>query len=148
MYGDSCYEGNRNENKLRNFLEFISSEFDVTAAFGIKRRHAISEDDGEERELPFSLEMKWEICGCCQGSGTHALHGLEITNWDEWDYDERDAYLSGDYDTACGECNCSGKIRVVDWSYYPPALEREWDLYWHEIYNMRAEMEAERRMGA
>jgi RecJ-like exonuclease len=73
------------------------------------------DEDGEEITPP----MRWEICTRCEGEGTHTNpnidgNGITASEWEEWDDDERDGYMSGRYDVACDECNGSGKIHVVD----------------------------------
>lgn len=140
-----CYEGNRNENNLNNFLEWLMWE-DVKYA-----RFVIDEDTDEEVRGPIKLDTRWMICECCRGEGSHALHGMAIDSdtWNfSWDYEEREAYLSGGYDTPCGECNGNGKVREVDWDYVDPDIKKHWEEWEHDRWQMDMEMAAERRMGA
>lgn len=65
----------------------------------------------EEYEIPF----KFEVCGTCEGKGTHVnpsidSHGITQDEWYEWDDEEREGYFSGMYDVECYEC---GGDRVV-----------------------------------
>lgn len=88
---------------------------------------------------------------CCGGEGSHALHGMAIDSetWNfSWDYEEREAYLSGGYDTPCGECNGNGKVREVDWDYVDPDIRKHWEEWEFDRWQMDMEMAAERRMGA
>ena len=74
----------------------------------------VEDEEGEEREIevPFSLE----VCGTCEGKGSHVnpsidSHGISAQEWaEDWDVDSRESYLSGGYDIPCTEC--AGK-RVV-----------------------------------
>lgn len=140
-----CYEGDSNEKELYNFLCACVEEGLISP------KYAIDEDTGDEVTLPAKLPMKWQICNCCQGNGTHALHGMAIDSetWNySWSYEEQEDYLSGRYDTACGECNTSGKVRVIDWDCVDPEIKKYWDEYQQSIWEMEMEMAAERRMGA
>lgn len=62
--------------------------------------------------------FRWAICDCCEGSGTRDnpafSNGITSSEWhDEWDDDDRQAYLSGRYDVPCGDCAGSGKVRQI-----------------------------------
>lgn len=113
----------------------------------------VETDDGEE-ETVVDLPAKWEICSVCDGEGKHS-HALgAITEEDrarDWDADEWEGYLSGAYDSPCGQCKGTGKVLVVDYA----TLERSNpELFaarvaWEESEDdYRALCEMERRMGA
>jgi hypothetical protein len=55
--------------------------------------------------------MKWAICCNCGGDGSHARN-LGVINPDEWTDEELEAYRCGAYDTACEDCDGSGKVRT------------------------------------
>jgi len=141
-----CYEGNRNANNIRNFSDWVSASFPEI----FPPRYGMDEDTGEEVILQTKLPMRWEICSCCSGNGTHALHAIAITQdeWEDWDYDSREDYFSGKYDTECGECNGSGKVSAVDFEYLPTIVQEAWEEWENDRYEYLAEIEAERRMGA
>lgn len=141
-----CYEGNRNADNIARFSEWVGDEFPEE----FPPRYGMDEDTNEEFRAPTKLPMKWEICHCCSGNGSHALHAIAITadEWDEWDYDSREDYFSGVYDTACGECNGSGKLKVINFDYISDEVKKAWDEWENDRYEYLAEVEAERRMGA
>ena len=103
----------------------------------------------------YSLSSRWAICHVCEGEGKHVnpsidCGGISQSDWDEWDYDDREAYMSGSYDVSCQNCSGSGKVRVYEgasegsflhWCYeaYADAQQSRWD--------DAAERAAELRMG-
>lgn len=60
-------------------------------------------------------QFRWAICDCCDGSGTRGnpafSNGITSSEWAEWDEDDRDDYMAGRYDVACGDCGGSGKVK-------------------------------------
>jgi hypothetical protein len=109
-------------------------------------------ETGEESTVEVPAE--YEVCGLCNGKGKHVnpsidAHGLSSEDFAE-DPDFAEEYFSGFYDISCNEC---GGRRVVltprddlnkeqqdaiDHMYDVQEIDREF----------RAEVEAERRMGA
>ena len=72
----------------------------------------IETEDGDEIETDFPA--KFEVCGTCEGEGTHVnpsvdSHGISQEEFDE-DPDFREKYMSGQYDVTCNECR---GLRVV-----------------------------------
>lgn len=71
--------------------------------------------EGENGDLyKHEISFHWEICGTCQGKGTHVnpsidSHGLTAEDFAE-DPDFAENYLDGTYDQICNEC---GGKRVV-----------------------------------
>lgn len=57
----------------------------------------------------------WAICPRCEGEGKvdHPAFSNGITSgeWADWDQDDRDSYMGGAYDVACG-CE-GGRVRQV-----------------------------------
>lgn len=108
----------------------------------------IEDEDGTEIELP----TKWEICTVCRGNGQHAHaidgNGITASEWAEWDCEEREDYLRGNYDSVCDDCGGSGKVREVDEAALNPETLKLWIDWSESIAQMRAEEAAERRMGA
>lgn len=105
--------------------------------------------DDEDNEI--KLPTKWAICGTCNGEGRHSQRFGAMTESEfygpDWDCDSREAYMRGDYDAACEDCDGSGKVKVVNREALGAdqlaALEKAED----DDYEWRAEIEAERRMG-
>lgn len=95
--------------------------------------------DGSERELSW----KYEICGTCEGQGSHSLRFGAITadQKDEWDPDEWESYMSGDYDEPCG-CE-HGMVRVVDRSKCTKDDLAAWDSQVQDDIEMASMQRAE-----
>ena len=104
-----------------------------------------------EVELP----GKYEVCPNCNGKGTQVNpaidgHGLSVEDFAE-DPDFEGAYFSGVYDIPCMKCGGKRVVPVVDVSKCSFAekrllvYQRRWDI---DEANYRAEVAAERRMGA
>ena len=113
--------------------------------------------DVEDLSFPeYTLSSKWAICGQCDGEGKHVnpsidCGGITQSEWEnEWDYEEREAYMSGRYDVQCQACGGSGKVRVyadaksgsfLEWCY------NEHDELCNSRYADALERAAELRMG-
>jgi len=109
-----------------------------------KRMVAVVEVDEEEREVPITFE----VCGTCDGRGTHVNPSIDAGGLTAEDFaddpDFAEDYRSGVHDVTCYECD--GR-RVV-----PVCQDDEVN---EEIANQqaddaayRAEVAAERRAGA
>lgn len=59
-----------------------------------------------------TVEVPDNWCEDCRGKGTRTLHGeaIPMFEFQEWDAEEREAYLSGEYDTICETCGGSGEV--------------------------------------
>lgn len=101
------------------------------------------DDDGVELKLP----MKWEICDCCGGDGSHSQH-LGVLNTEEWEPEELDDYMRGAYDRSCGECSGTGKVRVPDFDRMSDEEKRIVEETDRSMAEMDAISASERRMGA
>ncbi len=102
-------------------------------------------------EVTHQIPSRWEICDQCQGEGKRDhpafSNGITSSEWnDEWEDEEREAYLGGRYDVAC-ECD-HGRVLVPD----EDACNKDiLNLYYEHLREERsyeAERESERRMGA
>ena len=74
-------------------------------------------DEGEEVEC--ELPAKNEVCGRCEGTGTHVNpaidgNGLTASDLEEWDEDDIENYMTGVYDVPCEECRGRNVVLVVD----------------------------------
>lgn len=110
-----------------------------------------------EENYGVKLPTRKEVCPRCRGEGNHtnpAIDGNGITQADREDWADDDfmeGYLAGRYDVRCEECNGQNVVDVVNedlLSAMNPeilALWKEWVL---EDFNYKAEVAAERRMGA
>lgn len=108
-------------------------------------------DAGEEIEV--DLPAKWEICGLCRGNGTHSLaidgHGITQEERDrDWDPEEWEAYLAGEYDSTCENCEGSGKVAEVDISALDIDMQKRYTEHLTEEAAYRRICEAERKYGA
>lgn len=70
--------------------------------------------DGEIAPTP--IECVWEICDYCNGDGGHSRRfgAYTMDEFEEFDDDFREGYLSGRFDERCEACDGSGKVRVID----------------------------------
>lgn len=106
--------------------------------------------EGEDGEV--IVPAKWEVCGTCDGKGSHInpsidSHGLSREDFDE-DPDFAEAYHRGDYDQPCNECNGRTTVPVVDLDRCTETERWQVEEVIESHYSYLAECEAERRMGA
>lgn len=105
------------------------------------------------------MPTRWAICHCCEGNGRVEnpafSNGFTSDEWAEWDPDEREQYMRGDYDVPCQQCRASGKVRVPDVARMTFAQKRQIAAVRREerqqaewARESAAEYAAERRMGA
>jgi hypothetical protein len=106
---------------------------------------------GRTHQIP----AKFVICGRCNGEGTHDhpafSNGITSSEWAEWDDDDRDHYLRGDYDVACECCEGGKKLVVDEDACYTKRMQVILAAYreqQEEFQMYEAERRAERRMGA
>ena len=84
----------------------------------------------EEEEQPRRSNAPWIICPTCSGDGHHCrnLGAYSMEEFNEtFSYEEQEDYFSGAYDTPCGTCSGSGKIRDDEqhWSKHSAQLQYE-----------------------
>lgn len=95
----------------------------------------ISDDDGDERRLPF----KWEICPTCDGHGKSSAYlGAFTGDQLREDPDFAQDYMDGYYDRSCDECNGRGSIPVIDRKTCPKNDLKLYDDQQRELAEMRA----------
>ena len=79
-------------------------------------RFTTENDDGTEIE--HDLPAKYEVCPRCRGKGSHDhsafSNGITSSEWSEWDSEEQESYLKGDYDVPCEECKGLRVILIPD----------------------------------
>lgn len=103
--------------------------------------------DLSDDQLIANLPTRWAICGECTGEGKSSAHlgAISSEQWqEEWDYEEREAYLAGQYDRICAECKGSGKVREISEHGLSPA-QRGWYSELMGRYEIRAAIASERR---
>jgi hypothetical protein len=107
-----------------------------------------TEEEGEQE-----IAIRWEVCGTCDGRGTHVnpsidAHGICEDEWSEWGEDERESYLSGRYDVTCYECGGRRVVPVQDENRNPPEVLAQLAEAEEDRAAYAAECESERRWGA
>lgn len=68
----------------------------------------------EESEI--EVPARWVICGCCDGNGKSSAYLGAITaeEWHrDWDSDEQESYMRGDYDRPCDACGGRGSVLEI-----------------------------------
>jgi hypothetical protein len=116
-----------------------------------RRMIGILERDLPGFEGPIHVTLEYEVCGTCEGKGTHVnpsidSHGLSAEDFDE-DPDLAENYFGGLYDVPCAECKGERLILVPSESRNDEALYRAVMDYQHELWADAREQEHERRMG-
>lgn len=104
--------------------------------------------DDDDNELRIATTK--EVCPTCRGEGKHVNrnidgNGITADEWyNEWGDEEREMYMTGGYDVVCEECKGENVIDVPDEDDVNfPAYYK----YMQEMWEMEAEMAAERRAG-
>ena len=109
-------------------------------------------DNGDCDEERLIVPAKFEVCGQCQGNGTHVNpsidgHGLTREDFDA-DPDFEEQYFSGVFDVRCYECKGERVVKVPNWDAMTEEQRERVEDHWRCMEEHYAEMEAERRMGA
>ena len=106
-------------------------------------------DDDDENDQPVALPTKWAICTTCSGNGGHSRRFGTITSDEfygpDWDEDSREAYMRGDYDAQCEDCDGTGKVKVADRSRMTKEQQAKLDAEIRYEQEYQAEVAAERR---
>lgn len=102
-----------------------------------------------EIELPTRLE----VCDRCEGKGTHVNeaidgNGITASEMDELGPDFLEDYMGGVYDVRCTVCKGRNVVPVVDENRCAKELWEAYVQHCRDEADFRAEVEAERRMGA
>lgn len=114
-----------------------------------------SDGDVQEGELP----CRMEVCPTCEGHGTHLTpsmrnHAYSAEEFHEsFDDEEASEYFrrGGRYDVVCEECHGKNVVPTIDEeacrSEEDKAILAGYHKHQKDLWDMRAEEEAERRMG-
>lgn len=102
-----------------------------------------SEELGREITLP----LKNQLCPACNGEGTRALHGYEVTDQCREDPEFAEDYFAGRYDTVCEECRGAKVQKVVDEDALDADVLKLWHFYLDDAADAAAERAAEIRAG-
>lgn len=102
---------------------------------------------GDEIDVEEQIELpgKYEVCGRCQGKGSHMNpaidgHGITAEEWwgPDWDDESREMYMNGGYDVTCHRCDGHRVVLVVDKAKIEQSLLKEYlsdmDRRAHEDY--------------
>lgn len=99
-----------------------------------------------------TIHLKWEVCGTCEGKGSHVnpsidAHGLSHDDFEEDPGFEED-YFSGVYDVKCYECGGRTTSPAIDEKLTPEETLTWINEHFEYEASYQAEVDAERRMGA
>jgi hypothetical protein len=102
-------------------------------------------EDEEGREVTTEIPARYDVCGTCDGRGTHVnpsidRHGISAREFHE-DPGFREDYFSGVYDVTCNEC-AGRRVVLVPVDESKILADR-----WQDEYDYAAERAAEMRMG-
>jgi len=123
----TCENGelsDESEKKLEEFvygswkrllLIWLKCEWEEFSSINLSNVETATDKDLDYPD--YTLSSKWAICSICDGEGSHVnpsidCNGITQSEWEEWDYEDREMYMSGGYDQSCESCNGSGKVRV------------------------------------
>ncbi len=109
------------------------------------------EESGDEVE--HTVSFKFAVCPTCRGKGSHVnpsidAGGITSSEWEEWDEEDRESYMSGAYDVQCYECKGNRVIPEMDRDSVSPELLEQIDRIDRENAEFEAVCRAERMMGA
>lgn len=98
--------------------------------------------------LDITHPARWGVCPCCDGKGKYVnpsidSHGISPEEFHE-DPDFMEDYFRGTYDVTCMTCNGRTTVLVPSTAEGQKALQE----VMQEDADHRAEVDAERRMGA
>lgn len=148
---------NSNYICVRSVFSPIKGKGDIMSARTIS--FEIYDNDGNSHTI--ELPAKYEVCGRCEGEGSHVNPNVECdgggftaSEWNEAcseDPEFADHYFGGLYDIKCKECDGKRVVLVIDKDAIHTDEQKE-DLaklekQREEEYACWCEREAERRMG-
>ncbi len=111
-------------------------------------------DEETEEELEVEFPAKFEVCGTCDGKGSHVNPSIdsEGITADEFaeDPDFEESYFAGHYDQTCNECDGLRVVPEVDEEKLSDAQKvqfKAWQSAEEFRYSYESERAHERRMG-
>lgn len=112
------------------------------------------DENGDEVEIEVSLPAKFEVCGTCDGRGSHVNPSIDADGISPEDFAEdpefAESYFGGAYDQPCNECGGRRVVAVIDESHLNSTQARNLRLVrkaQREQATFEAECRAERAMG-
>ena len=107
----------------------------------------------DDCETTYSAPAKYEVCERCEGTGSHSNpsidgNGITASEWDEWDDDSRQMYLSGGYDVRCTVCNGERVVLTINRERCEPNILAAYDAHIASEREYEREVYSERRMEA
>lgn len=106
---------------------------------------------GDDCDQAHDVRIEFEVCGTCDGRGTHVnpsidSHGLSREDFDA-DPDFRDDYFAGRYDVACAECKGDRVVPALDEAATDKALVARIQAVELERWQAARDDERDARMG-
>lgn len=105
-----------------------------------------------EETYGVKLPTRMEVCGRCDGRGTHVHPDLSVvtqSDREDWaDDDFMEGYMRGRYDVSCEECHGRNVVEVVDEHSADPNVFKDWLDWLDSYYETEAIYRMERAMGA
>lgn len=77
-----------------------------------------------------SAARRWIICPCCGGEGKR--DALGVVRREDFGDDDWQDYLDGAYNTACAECNGTGKMLAEDEPKHVRTGSDGQNVYYHD----------------
>jgi hypothetical protein len=108
--------------------------------------------DEEDNEVEVEVPVVMEVCPTCGGHGTHVnpsidAGGITSSEWEEWDEEDRDAYMDGRYDVTCYECGGKNVVPELDRERCDPKVLASLDKQAESRAESERESYYERMMG-
>lgn len=76
--------------------------------------------DKDGDQVTLELPAKFEVCGTCEGRGTHVNPSIDGNGLSREDFDQdpdfEEAYFRGDYDVQCRTCHGEKVVPVADYT--------------------------------
>ncbi len=121
-----------------------------------KRIITVTIVDDNEDEVEHELPATNEVCGRCDGHGTHSNssidgNGITASEWSEWEQDEQDSYMNGEYDVTCVKCHGDNVVLVPDTSVMSEeqkTIFSQWEKQEAEKVALDAECQRDQEMEA
>lgn len=84
------------------------------------------EFEAEDDDVEVTVPAKFEVCGTCDGKGTHVNPNIDHQGITPEEFDEdprfREDYFAGHYDVPCNECHGRRVVPTIDEDHADPEL--------------------------